>query len=351
MEKIKVLLVDDSAVVREVLTSELSRDPQIYMLGSAHDAYAARDKIVSLAPDVVLLDIEMPRMDGLTFLRKLMHYHPVPVIIVSSFTMPGGHLAMDAIASGAVDVMCKPGPGLEMSEMTEMLTAKIKAAAQVKFDRSPKQPADAEASLATPLALTGPPRRIVAIGASTGGTHAIETILRRFPKNGPATLIVQHMPAYFTASFAQRLNKSCEMEVKEAADGDVVRPGLALVARGNAHLLLRPHAGQFHVQVKDGPTVHHQRPSIEVLFQSMARCTGVKFVAALLTGMGSDGAQGLLALRQQGAYTIAQDHETSVVFGMPAAAIRCGAACEVTPLHRIAETLLTHACALAPAAK
>ncbi len=351
MEKIKVLLVDDSAVVREVLTSELSRDPQIHVLGAAHDAYAARDKIVSMAPDVVLLDIEMPRMDGLTFLRKLMHYHPVAVIIVSSFTMPGGQLALDAIGSGAVDVMCKPGPGLELSEMTEMLLAKIKAAAQVKFDRSPKHPSDSEADLTTPLALAGPPRRIVAIGASTGGTHAIETILRRFPKNGPATLIVQHMPAYFTASFAQRLNKSCQMEVKEAADGDAVRPGLALIARGNAHMLLRHHAGQLQVQVKDGPMVHHQRPSIEVLFQSMTRCLGVRVVAALLTGMGSDGAQGLLALREHGAYTIAQDHETSVVFGMPAAAIRCGAACEVVPLHRIAESLLSHACNHTPVAK
>ena len=351
MEKIKVLLVDDSAVVREVLTSELSRDPQIHVLETAHDAYAARDKILSLEPDVVLLDIEMPRMDGLTFLRRLMHYHPVPVIVVSSFTMPGGHLALDAINSGAVDVMCKPGPGFALSEMTEMLLAKIKAAAQVKFDRSPRKASGGESGSSVPLKLPGPPRRIVAIGASTGGTQAIETILRQFPKNGPATLVVQHMPAYFTASFAQRLHKSCHMEVKEAADGEVVRPGLALVAPGNVHMLLRQHAGQLQVQIKDGPMVHHQRPSIEVLFQSMARCDGVKVAAALLTGMGSDCAQGLLALRERGAYTIAQDHTTSVVFGMPAAAIRCGAACEVAPLDHIAESLLMHACSHAPTAK
>jgi len=351
MKKIKVLLVDDSAVVREVLTSELDRDPEIHVLGTAHDAYAARDKILSLAPDVVLLDIEMPRMDGLTFLRKLMHYHPVPVIIVSSFTLPGGQMALDAVGSGAVDVMCKPGPGLGLSEMTEMLVTKIKAAAQVKFDRAPKTPSDAEADLASPLKLAGPPRRIVAIGASTGGTQAIETVLRRFPKNGPATLVVQHMPAYFTASFAQRLNKTCHMEVKEAADGDAVRPGLALVAPGNAHMLLRHHGSQLQVQVKDGPMVHHQRPSIEVLFQSIARCHGVKAVAALLTGMGSDGAQGMLTMREHGAYTLAQDHTTSVVFGMPAAAIKLGAACEVAPIHRIAESLLVHACSFEPAAK
>ena len=351
MEKIKVLLVDDSAVVREVLASELSRDPQIHVLGTAHNAYAARDKILSLAPDVVLLDIEMPRMDGLTFLRKLMHYHPVPVIIVSSLTQPGGHLALEAIGSGAVDVMCKPGMGLALSEMTEMLLAKIKAAAQVRFDRASKEPLGSGVASNEPLRLAGPPQCIVAMGASTGGTQAIEVILRRFPKDGPATLIAQHMPAYFTASFAQRLNKFCHMEVREAVDGDVIRPGLALVAPGNTHMLMRQHGGELRAQIKDGPMVHHQRPSIEVMFQSIARCHGVKVVAALLTGMGSDGAQGLLTLRQQGAYTIAQDLATSVVFGMPAAAIRCGAACEVAPIHRIAESLLAHACSLTATAK
>ena len=351
MEKIKVLLVDDSAVAREVLTAELSRDPQIEVIGTAMDAYTARDKIFRMAPDVVLLDVEMPRMDGLTFLRKLMHYHPVSVIIVSSFTPPGGNLALDAVAAGAVDVMCKPGPGLALCEMTEMLVAKIKAAAEVTFERSPAVASGRDTAVARPLKLSSPPRRLVAIGASTGGTQAIETILQQFPRNGPATLIVQHMPAYFTASFAQRLHRTCLMEVKEAANGDIVRPGLALVAPGNVHMLLHQHAGQLQVHIKSGPTVHHQRPSIEVLFQSMVKCPGVQIVAALLTGMGSDGARGLLALREQGAYTIAQDQTTSVVFGMPAAAIRIGAACEVVPLPRMAETLLTHACKLPPAAK
>lgn len=346
MEKIKVLLVDDSAVAREVLTAELSRDPQIEVLGSAVDAYTARDKILRMAPDVILLDVEMPRMNGLTFLRKLMHYHPVPVIIVSSFTPPGGNLALDAISAGAVDVICKPGPGLALAEMTEMLVAKIKAAAEVTFKRSAGALSRPEAPGAQPLKLSSPPRRVVAIGASTGGTQAIETILQRFPKNGPATLIVQHMPAYFTASFAQRLHKSCLMEVKEAVDGDLVRPGLALVAPGNAHMLLRQHAGQLMVHLKDGPMVYHQRPSIEVLFQSMVKCPGVQVVAALLTGMGSDGARGLLALREKGAYTVAQDQATSIVFGMPAAAIHLGAACEVVPLPHMARCLLSHACSL-----
>lgn len=351
MEKIKVLLVDDSAVVREVLTSELDRDPRIHVLGTAHDAYAARNKILSLEPDVVLLDIEMPRMDGLTFLRRLMHYHPVPVIIVSSFTIPGGHMALDAISSGAVDVMCKPGPGFPLSEMTEMLAAKIKAAAQVKFKRSTRKTSDSKPESGEPLKLPGSPRRVVAIGASTGGPQAIETVLRQFPEDGPATLIVQHMPAYFTLSFAQRLDKSCHMEVREAADGDLVKPGLALVAPGNTHMLLRQHGSRLLVQIKDGPMVYHQRPSIEVLFQSMARCQGVEFVAALMTGMGSDGAQGLLALRQHGAYTIAQDQATSVVFGMPAVAIQCSAACEVAPLQGIARSLLAHACGYATKVK
>ena len=351
MQKIKVLLVDDSAVAREVLTAELNRDPRIEVIGSAVDAYTARDKIFRMAPDVVLLDVEMPRMDGLTFLRKLMHYHPVPVIIVSSFTPPGGNLALDAISAGAVDVMCKPGPGLALAEMTEMLVTKIKAATEVALKRSLGALPEPGATAARPLKLSSPPHRVVAIGASTGGTQAIEAILQRFPKNGPATLIVQHMPAHFTASFAQRLHKSCLMEVKEAADGDVVRPGLALVAPGNVHMLLRQHAGQLRAQIKTGPTVHHQRPSIEVLFQSMVQCSGVQFVAALLTGMGRDGAQGLLALRQQGAYTIAQDQATSVVFGVPAAAIQIGAACKVVPLPHIAGCLLTQACSLARSAK
>ncbi len=342
-EKIKVLLVDDSAVVREVLAAELARDPQLVMIGTAPDAFIARDKIIKLAPDVVLLDIEMPRMDGLTFLRRLMHYRPLPVIIVSSLTQPGGRLALEAIAAGAVDVACKPGPGLPLAEMTEMLTTKIKAAAAAQLERMRALNGVNHGPL-EPLPLATAPRRIVAIGASTGGTQAIEQILSRFPENGPATLIVQHMPAYFTASFAERLNKLCAMEVREAADRDQVQPGLALIAPGNKHMLLRQRGEALAVEIKDGPMVHHQRPSVEVFFQSVACCGGVKAAAALLTGMGSDGAQGLLALRQKGAYTLAQDQATSVVFGMPAEAIKLGAATEVAPLPHIAELLLRHAC-------
>lgn len=342
-ETIKVLVVDDSAIVREVLAQELRRDPEIEVLATAPDAYIARDKILKLNPDVVLLDIEMPRMDGLTFLRKLMHYHPVAVIVVSSLTVPGGQMALEAVTAGAVDVVCKPGPNLPLSDMTEMLVAKIKAAAVVKFNhgRLPRVP---EGVAPARFQLASPARRLVVIGASTGGTQAIEQILQRFPEDGPATLIVQHMPAYFTASFASRLDKCCAMDVREAVDGDAVRTGLVLVAPGNFHMLLRGRRDSLSVQVKGGPMVHHQRPSIEVLFQSVARCEGVEAAAALLTGMGTDGAQGLLALRQRGAHTIAQDQATSVVFGMPAEAIRLGAACEVAPLECIAESLLSHAC-------
>jgi len=342
-EKIKVLLVDDSAVVREVLTAELARDPQLAIVGAAPDAFIARDKILKLAPDVILLDIEMPRMDGLTFLRRLMHYRPLPVIIVSSLTKPGGRMALEAISAGAVDVACKPGPGLPLADMTEMLIAKIKAAAAAQMERM-RTVNGLGGETAAPLPMTGAPRRIIAIGASTGGTQAIEQILTRFPENGPATLIVQHMPAYFTASFAERLNKICAMEVREAAHRDGVRPGLALIAPGNQHMLLRQRGEELTVEVKDGPMVHHQRPSVEVFFQSVAQCSGVKVAAALLTGMGSDGANGLLTLRQKGAHTIAQDQATSVVFGMPAEAIKLGGATEVAGLPRIAELLLRHAC-------
>ena len=334
--RIKVLLVDDSAVVREVLTAELSREPEIEIIGTAPDAFIARDKILKYEPDVVLLDIEMPRLDGLSFLRRLMHYHPLPVIIVSSLTPPGGEMALEAVTAGAVDVVCKPGPGLPLSEMTEMLIAKIRAAAQSNCRRvTPVVESDAKLLTAVNCS-----RQLIAIGASTGGTQAIEKILQQFPASAPATLIVQHMPAYFTASFAARLNKICAMEVREAVNGEAIEPGQALVAPGNRHMLLRCVNNKFFIQLKDGPVIHHQRPSIEAFFQSLAQCAAPQTAAALLTGMGRDGANGLLALRKAGAYTIAQDEATSVVFGMPAEAIRLGAAQEIVALPDIAGKLL-----------
>lgn len=341
--KIKVLVVDDSAIVRNIFTTELGKDPEIEVVGTAPDPYVARDKIVQLKPDVLLLDIEMPRMDGLTFLRKLMHYQPMPVIIVSSLTHKGGQMAMEAIDSGAVEVMCKPGSAYSVSDMSLAILDKIKAAAEV--DIKARRPA-AEKTVASGkperLSLTRTTEKILAIGASTGGTQAIQAILTKFPANAPGAVIVQHMPAYFTKSFAERLNTLSAMEVREAVDGDTVTSGRALIAPGNYHMLLRRSGARYYVQVKTGPLVCRQRPSVDVLFKSVARYAGANAVGALLTGMGADGAEGLMHMREAGAHTIAQDQRTSVVYGMPAEAVKRGAACESLPLEKVAASMLAH---------
>jgi two-component system chemotaxis response regulator CheB len=336
---IRVLLVDDSAIVRQVFSAELGREPDIEVVGTAPDPYVARDKIVQLKPDVVVLDIEMPRMDGLTFLRKLMQHYPLPVIIVSSLTTKGGQLALEAIEAGAVDVMCKPGAAYTVANMSVALADKIRAAAQVRQVR-PLARHPAPAAAIRPLALTRTTNQVIAIGASTGGTEAIREVLTRFPRNAPGTVIVQHMPEHFTASFAERLNSLCEMEVREARDGDSVIPGLALLAPGNQHMIFRRSGARYYVEVRTGPLVCRQRPSVEVLFKSVAENAGSNARAAILTGMGKDGAEGLLALRQAGAFTVAEAEETCVVFGMPREAIERGGACEVVPLPRVAERLL-----------
>ena len=341
--KIKVLIVDDSAVVRQVLSAELAKDPEIEVVGTAIDPYIARDKIIETQPQVVLLDIEMPRMDGLTFLRKLMHYHPMPVIIVSSLTPKGGQLALEAIRAGAVDVMCKPGSSFSVVELTEALTDKIKGAAFANIKIHAQMAAGTSAADGERLSMTKTTDKIVAIGASTGGTQAIEHVLMKFPANAPGTVIVQHMPEHFTQSFAQRLNSLCAMEVREARDGDSVIPGVALIAPGNYHMILRRSGARYYVQVKTGPLVHHQRPSVEVLFKSAAKYAGANAVGAILTGMGADGAEGLLEMRQAGAYTIAQDQATSVVYGMPAEAAKRGAACDILPLDKIAARIIARA--------
>lgn len=336
---IRVLIVDDSAIVRQVFSAELSREKDIEIVGTAPDPYVARDKIVQLTPDVVVLDIEMPRMDGLTFLRKLMVHYPLPVIIVSSLTPKGGQLALEAMDAGAVDVMCKPGAAYTVANMSAALADKIRAAAQVRYVR-PLTKAVAPVEPPRPLALTRTTNQVIAIGASTGGTEAIREVLTRFPRNAPGTVIVQHMPEHFTASFAERLNGLCEMEVREAKDGDSVIPGLALLAPGNQHMIFRRSGARYYVEVRTGPLVCRQRPSVEVLFKSVAEHAGRNARAAILTGMGKDGAEGLLALRQAGAFTVAEAEETCVVFGMPKEAIACGGACEVVPLPRVAERLL-----------
>ncbi len=332
---IKVLVVDDSAVVRQILQSALSADPEIEVVGTAPDPFVARDLIVQRKPDVVTLDVEMPRMDGITFLRKLMHYFPLPVIVVSSLTPEGSGLALDALASGAVEVMCKPGAAFTVGDMGDELVEKVKIASRAKvkqIDRSPR------GAVSTALGRTT--NKVIAMGASTGGTVALESILSRMPVDAPGIVIAQHMPAMFTKQFAERMNQVSEMEVREAADGDSVVPGVALIAPGDYHMLLKRSGARYFVNVKTGPMVHRQRPAVEVLFRSVARAAGRNAVGVLLTGMGVDGAQGLLDMRQTGALTIAQDEASSVVFGMPRAAIELGAAERVLGLDKIPAEML-----------
>ena len=340
---IKVLIVDDSAVVRKVLAEELSRDPSIEVVGSAPDPYIARDKIMSLKPDVLTLDVEMPRMDGITFLRKLMEHHPLPVLVVSSLTPKGGEMAMEAFDAGAVDVLCKPSVAYSVGDMGDDLIRKIKTACKAKLKR--RAPADASKKPVQRLSMTKTTNKIIAIGASTGGVEALTTVLTALPANVPGTVIVQHMPVKFTASFAQRLNENCAMEVREASNGDSVIPGRVLIAPGGLHMVLRRSGANYHVRLTDGPKVHHQKPSVEVLFQSVAKYAGANSVGAVLTGMGGDGADGLLAMRDQGAATIAQDEASCVVFGMPKEAIARGGVQKIAPLDGIASLMLSMATA------
>ena len=334
---IRVLVVDDSAVVRDIFTRELARDPDIVVVGAVPDPYVARDEIVRLAPDVVTLDVEMPRMDGLTFLRKLMRHYPLPVIIVSSLTTKGGALALEALDIGAVDVMCKPGAAYAVGDMSIQLREKVKAAALVHV-RKREGPAIPAAS--TRLSLAKTTHAVIAIGASTGGTRALEIVLMALPANAPGIVVVQHMPEHFTRTFAERLNGLCAMEVKEAEDGDAVSMGRVLIAPGNRHMLLNRSGALYHVTVKDGPLVSRHRPSVDVLFKSVARYAGANAIGAILTGMGADGAMGLKEMKDMGAETVAQDEASCVVFGMPKEAIRMGGANHVVPLDRIAAVLL-----------
>ena len=342
---IKVLIVDDSAIVRKILSEELAKDPQIEVVGTATDPYVARDKIVRLKPDVVTLDVEMPRMDGITFLRKLIRYYPLPVIVVSSLAPEGGDVAMEALEVGAVDVMCKPGAAYTVGDMAAQLIHKIKAAARINFTRLAKVREASVARAAEPrpprMSMTRTTEKIVAIGASTGGTEAIKEVLSTFPINCPGTVIVQHMPEMFTRSFANRLDTLCAPEVREAVDNDTVMSGLVLIAPGNKHMALRRSGARYYVRVKDGPLVFHQRPSVEVLFNSVAEYAGRNAVGVILTGMGSDGARGLKNMRDAGAPSIAQDEKTCVVYGMPKAAVEAGAAEHVLPLQRITEKIIS----------
>lgn len=340
--KVKVLIVDDSAIVRKILSSQLSQHRGIEVVGTAPDPFVARDKIVALQPDVLTLDVEMPKMDGITFLRKLMKHHPMPVIVLSSLTPKGGKTAMEAMMAGAIEVMSKPGPAYSVGEACDALVEMIKIASRAKIENT----LDTEyqnSSQNSKLHMTETTNKIFAIGASTGGVQALTRVLSALPANAPGTIIVQHMPAQFTSSFAQRLNTECAMNVKEASDGDHILPGHALIAPGGRHMLLRRSGANYYVGIKDGPAVCRQKPSVEVMFNSAAKYAGANAVGAILTGMGSDGAAGLLNMRQSGAHTLAQDEASCTVFGMPKEAIDQGGAEKIVPLGDVARTLLNFA--------
>lgn len=334
---IRVLIVDDSAIVRRLLRDALAAEPDIEVVGDAPDPYVARDKILALAPDVLTLDIEMPRMDGLTFLRRLMVFHPMPVIVISSLTQASCQSGLDALHAGAVEVMAKSGGPYSAGKLTDTLAAKIRAAAASHVRPAPES--EPHAPPATASWHKPDPRALIAIGASTGGTQAIEEVLTRLPAGAPGIVIAQHIPAGFSRAFAERLNRICPIRVAEACDGDRLESGLALVAPGDFHMLVRHSGGGYRVTVKDGPLVCYQRPSVDVLFSSVAEAAGPHAVGALLTGMGSDGAQGLKKMQSAGAHTIAQNEATCVVFGMPMQAIHLGAADEVVPLASIARAI------------
>lgn len=354
MGKIRVLTVDDSALMRQVLAMLLSKDPDIEVVGSAPDPYIAREKIKALNPDVLTLDVEMPKMDGLTFLEKLMRGHPMPVVMVSSLTEAGCETTLRALELGAVDFIAKPKIDLRegMEEIAQDLIGKIKAAAVAKVrgqgretrghDISGSSP---RASCLSPLAATSMIKTtdtIIAIGSSTGGTEAVKTVLEGLPPDTPPILITQHMPERFTKTWADRLNGLCRISVKEAEDGDSVLPGHALVAPGNYHMVLARSGARYSVKINRDAPVNRHRPSVDVLFDSVARTAGRNAVGVILTGMGGDGAKGLLAMKQAGAYTIAQDEASCVVFGMPKEAVKLGAVDEILPLSDIPGAVLAH---------
>ncbi len=348
--KTRVLIVDDSAVVRQTLRDLLSSDPEIEVIATAGDPFVAAERISEQTPDVITLDIEMPRMDGLTFLKKLMAQHPIPVVICSSLAEEGAQSTLRALEYGAVEIITKPRLGtkqfLEDSRVILCQAVKAAAAARLRPVRpghavEPKLTADAILSPAT-HAMAETTEKVVVIGASTGGTEALKTLLEALPPDAPGIVIVQHMPELFTRAFANRLDGLCQIAVKEAETNDTVLRGRALIAPGNHHMLLKRSGARYYVEIKDGPLVCRHRPSVDVLFRSAARYAGQNAVGVILTGMGDDGARGMLEMKEAGAITLAQDEASCIVFGMPKEAIKLGSVEKVLPLASMAGAILNH---------
>ncbi|HEX8962816.1 MAG TPA: chemotaxis response regulator protein-glutamate methylesterase [Rhodocyclaceae bacterium] len=358
-DKIKVMVVDDSAVVRQVVTQAIASDPSIEVIATAQDPVFALDKMKSLWPDVLVVDIEMPRMDGLTFLKKIMAEHPTPVIICSSLAEKGAQVTMEALAAGAFTIITKPKMGVKsfLQDSANDIVTAIKSAARANMtavrrmtaapaaalNPAPKLSADAMlASGHTGASMYGTTDRLVAIGTSTGGTQALEAVLTRLPAVCPGIVIVQHMPEKFTAMFAERLNGLCKLEVREAQHGDRVIPGRALIAPGGRHMMLKRSGAQYYVEVADGPLVNRHKPSVDVLFRSVAQVAGKNALGIIMTGMGDDGARGMREMHDAGAQTVAEDESTCVVFGMPKEAIKLGGVDKVVPLDRIPQEIVSY---------
>jgi len=351
-QKIRVLIVDDSAVVRQTLSQIVASDPLLEVMGTASDPYFAAKKIADETPDVITLDVEMPRMDGLTFLKKIMAQHPIPVVIISSLTDAATETGMKALEYGAVEIITKPQMNTKqfIEESRIRICDAIKAAAHAKLSRKrfaepltvePKLSADAVLPPVTSSqSMIKTTEIVIAVGASTGGTEALTVFLQALPMDCPGIVIVQHMPEKFTRSFANRLNEICKISVKEAENGDSVIRGRALIAPGNYHMLVKRSGARYYVEVKEGPLVNRHRPSVDVLFRSTARYAGANAIGVIMTGMGDDGARGLLEMHEAGAKTVAQDEKSCVVFGMPKEAIKLGAADKVLPLDSIAPFVL-----------
>jgi two-component system chemotaxis response regulator CheB len=350
--KLKVLVIDDSAIVRQTLTEILLSEPEIGEVVSCQDPIYAAEKMKNFVPDVITLDVEMPRMDGITFLKKLMSQHPIPVVMCSSLTSENSMTFMKAVEYGAIDIIQKPKMGTKvfLEESRVLICDAVKAAAKarvkkishISLEPQPKHTADVIMAKRSTNAMVETTEKVVLVGASTGGTEALTVFLSGMPDDAPGIVIVQHMPENFTASFAKRLDSICRISVKEAENGDTVLPGRALIAPGNKHLLLKRSGARYYTEIKEGPLVSRHRPSVDVLFRSGARYAGANAVAVIMTGMGDDGAKGMLELKEAAAYTIAQDEASSVVFGMPKVAIELGAVKKIMPLESMSQFIVAY---------